>query len=265
MKNFLRTLVLIVAIGTTGYSQQFYISPEVGYSFGTARQNIDDYYFDRMSESANQLVYSLGQGFNFGGGVGYMFNNNIGIELGVNYLLGSTSEYAAVSSSDIEKISFKGNMLRFTPAIVLMLDGEGLRPYAKLGFVLGTGKVFAESTSTFSSVESKSKMELSGGLAPGFSGSAGVLFPMNDMIQLFGEFNFMSMSFAPTKGEMTELTANGVDVLGLLSTSEKEVEFVDSYFISDVSNQDPDSPSQELKQYLPFSSVGLRAGVRFSF
>jgi hypothetical protein len=42
------------------------------------------------------------------------------------------------------------------------------------------------------------------------------------------------------------------------------VEFVDSYFISNVSNEDRNSPTKDLKQYLPFSNVGLRAGVRIN-
>jgi opacity protein-like surface antigen len=89
MKKGLLMIVMVAAIGATGFSQNFYISPEIGYSFGTARQNVDNYFFDGFSESVDQLVYSLGQGFNFGGGIGYMFNSNIGIELGVNYLIGS--------------------------------------------------------------------------------------------------------------------------------------------------------------------------------
>jgi opacity protein-like surface antigen len=264
MKKLYLFVVLAAAVGTESFSQNFYINPEIGYSFGTGRQNIDDYYFDGTSESASQLVYSLGQGFNFGAGFGYMFNDNIGVELGVNYLMGSKSDYSVLDSDGVTNISLKGNMLRFTPAFVLMLDGESVRPYSKVGLVLGTGKVTSESSSTFSSSEAKQKVELTGNLAPGFSASVGMLFPLNDRIELFGEFNFISMSYAPQKGKMVEATVGGQDVLENLSTSEKEVEFVDSYFISNVSNEDRNSPTKDLKQYLPFSNVGLRAGVRIN-
>jgi hypothetical protein len=166
--------------------------------------------------------------------------------------------------TDIHYVTLKANMLRFTPSLVLMLDGKTVRPYAKVGFVLGTGKVFEEIVATDMGTEVKLKGELSGNLAPGFAASMGTIFALSEKVQLFAEFNFISMSYAPNKGEVTEATANGVDYLGLLTTSEKEVEFVDSYFVSDVIAQDPNSPSKELKQYLPFSSVGLRAGVRIN-
>jgi opacity protein-like surface antigen len=106
MKKGLLMIVMVAAIGATGFSQNFYISPEIGYSFGTARQNVDNYFFDGFSESGDQLVYSLGQGFNFGGGIGYMFNSNIGIELGVNYLIGSIASTRTFGTQARSSLAF---------------------------------------------------------------------------------------------------------------------------------------------------------------
>lgn len=66
------------------------------------------------------------------------------------------------------------------------------------------------------------------------------------------------------KGEVTEYTYNGTDELGDLTTSEKEIELVNSYSY-DSNNVPSDSgPTKALKERLPFGSLGLNVGVRFN-
>ena len=98
-KLVLSTLAIITLMLTTQMNAQsdkgVFFSINGGYNFAFALQKlpITNRTLVESGSSVNisieENVYgSLGKGLNFGGAIGYMFNKNIGAELGINYLIG---------------------------------------------------------------------------------------------------------------------------------------------------------------------------------
>ncbi len=272
MKTQLYKLVPVFAIGMMANfstAQGLYVNLNLGY--GTVLASQTGYLFSNTTEGANSTSYenvkaSLGKGVNFGAAIGKMFTKNVGAELGFSYLMGgktNTTDVYYGGGSTTDKYSWWANMLRIMPSIVVAAGGEKTNLYAKFGAVIGTGTVWRtmQSTDNDNGDVRKQTMQMNGGVALGLHSAVGVIFNMSKKVTFFGEINMVNMSYAPSKGKITEASKNGKDVLPDMTTREKETNFSDSY--TQNKGKQPDSePSKELKMALPFGSVGLAFGVR---
>lgn len=270
-KNYFKILgvAFVLSLSVTSvFSQGAYVNVNAGYNFQMGSSEVVGLY--NYSENSNreteeQIHTSLGKGLNFGAAFGYMFTENIGAELGASYLLGSKTKasdtYSNGSTTDYE---ISANMLRINPSIVIAAGGEKLKPYAKVGVVFGFGSVKYNMTDKDAGDTEIMTMKLNGGVAIGLTSSLGATFDLSDKLALFGELNMINLSYAPTKGEMTEYTYNGADELSSLTTSEKEIEFVDSVTYDYNNPSSSSEPNKVLKERLPFGSLGLNVGVRFN-
>ena len=129
----------------------FYISLNSGYNFGMGNP---DYYqsavlgiinYNEISPTTNTrelVAANLGKGLNIGADFGYLINKNLGFELGINYLFGG--------KITANQISFNGNygnsevsakMIQFKPTLVFRAGFDKINPYAKVGMVIGSGKI----------------------------------------------------------------------------------------------------------------------------
>ena len=288
MKNFRKTSLLTVVICTLfaykGWAQKgAFVTVNAGYGFRLGSQtSFDANYSSNNSSSKSEQVYmSLGKGFNFGGSIGYMFNQNLGVELGVTYLIGAEttfSEKENYSSGSYTSMynyttSISAKMLQFKPTLIFCTGLGKIKPYAKFGAVLGKGAIYGESAYKSSyydpyyggdTYKSTHKMKLNGGLAFGVNAAMGVTFPIGSRVQMFSEITMINMSYAPTKGELTEATQDGTNVLPDIPVRYKKTEFVDSYTYSYSSSPSESEPDKELKQKLPFGSIGANIGIRIS-
>ncbi len=250
--------------------QGAYVNINAGYSANMSSQTLDFFDFNNYTITSNsitreQVYVSLGKGLSFGGAFGYMFNENIGAELGLSYLLGGKSTAKYDYEDGTSDYILSSNMLRINPSLVISCGLDVVNPYAKFGLVVGMGSVNYEYEDNVDGDIYKMKMKMDGGLSMGLNAAIGVNFSLSDNMSLFGEINMINMSYAPTKGELIEATYNGVDELPDMATIDKEIEFVDSYTYS-YDNPPPDSePEKVLKQQLPFGSFGLNFGLRIDF
>jgi len=273
-------LFAISLFASNVFSQGMYVRLNAGYGMGASSQNLEDFSnYTRAYRSSNgsydytyeQVDISLGKGLNLGGALGYMFSSNFGAELGVSYLLGgkstATETYNGSSSSDIYEYSISAKMFRINPSIILTTGSEGLSPYAKFGVIVGMGSIQMEYeyTDTEDGDVSIEKLKLDGGIALGLSAALGVNYKLSESMSLFGEINMVNMSYAPTKGEVTEATYNGANELPDYTTNEKLTDFVDSYSYNSQDNQSENEPDKELKQKMPFGSFGLNLGLHIKF
>lgn len=161
-------------------------------------------------------------------------------------------------------------MLRFIPALRISLGEGSFRPYAKLGLVIGLTTKFGftydyQYTNTSGNVRlSEQEIEYTGGISIGAAGAIGANYYITDNIGIFAEVGVIAQEHAPKKSELVKYTDDGVDQLDTYTTSMKETEFVDEYTVTSP-NASQDSPNKSLKQYHPFSSIGLNIGVTFAF
>ena len=165
-------------------------------------------------------------------------------------------------------------MLQLNPSIVLTAGNEGIAPYAKFGVVIGVAAKINQSTeikgtnfdgNTVYPSNLSGERELNGGIAIGWSAALGAKYAINETLSLFGEFNLVNLTYAPTKGEMTKFTINGVNELTGGTTRDKEWEFVDEVTTNNSSTPDKTKPTIEAKEYYSFSSIGIQLGLKIAF
>ncbi len=270
MKNLslLKVVVvsLLITVGSLSVrSQGAYVSANLGYGFPMSSQAVDGYVNESSgsnSTTQEQIFMSFGKGLNFGGTFGYMFNKNVGAELGISYLMGGKTKATDDYSGGKTDYSFSGNMLRFIPSIVVTAGSDGMNPYARFGFVIGKSSLKQKFEDNDDGDIMKGTLKYSGGMSFGVNAAVGVLFGLNDKMSLFAELNTVNISYAPKKAEFTELTYNGKDQLPDLPTNMKEIEYVDE--ITYTSTTPPESePTKQLKTKMPFGSIGINFGVVF--
>jgi hypothetical protein len=269
-------LFISVFMGANTFAQGLYINAGAGYGFPAAcylmEENNNRSYDGESSVNNWEIVKgsgSFGKGIQPGIIIGYMFNQNLGAELGISYLLGgkivSTDEYHSVPYTWIEETTMSAKMLRFTPALKMTVGNGKIKAYMRAGLIIGAaGRIKSEYkyTSSSSYIE-EGEAETTGDISLGFSGALGTDFMLSDNIGIFAEMGIITQSWAPKKSEITKFTMDGQDALDNLTTNDREVEFVESYSF-DSNNIDMDSPTQQLKMFFPFSSFGINVGLRIA-
>jgi hypothetical protein len=272
--------VILIAVFTslTVYSQKMYLNIGGGYGFVASPDRYSPNNFSSYDDGTNtSYTYesingsgSYGKGIQLGGTFGYLLTKNIGAELNISYLFGAktTNTRFQSNSSNIStgEESVSGNMLRFTPAILLTTDLNKLKPYMRIGLVIGTlasVKEISYSTNTIAANTTQAiEGEYTGGTAFGYTGSFGADYMLGKWISIFCEFSIISQSWAPEKYETTKYEINGTDQISTLVAWEREREFVENYTYTS-SNNNQNRPALATKIYLPFSSIGFNVGLHF--
>ncbi|HVN47624.1 MAG TPA: hypothetical protein VMU30_02265, partial [Bacteroidota bacterium] len=238
--------------------------------------NFTENYYNTSSTSytteTNEGVYdSFGKGMGFDGALGYT-GETFGFEVGVQYKPTSSIElqsfensyYSSSTSLETYTDNLKSSMLAISPCFVFRTD---IGFYGRAGIVLGfpqlTNEVKDESNGSNPST-SEYTSEYTGDMALGYTGAFGMAVGSGGL-KLFVEANFVNLTWAPTKIEITAYKVNGVDQLSTLSPSNRVTHLEDSYTTDSRSSASSDQEGVGLKQYLPFSSLGLRAGIVIGF
>jgi opacity protein-like surface antigen len=220
-----------------------------------------------QSSTGTSKTLNLGRGFNIGIGGGMFLNKNIGVELGLGYLFGSTY---SVSSTQIEpgrtitsKITMQGRMMRIVPAIRFQFGEKKLHPYMRAGLIVGVAGHIQQDFS-FDGIE-QTKI-FTGRLSWGFLCGVGARYAISNRLDVFAELTEILQTWAPAKSVLTKATLNGADDLSWRNTSQKEISYTSNYSVNYVNGTSPpDSPASSLKVYWPFSSIGLTVGLHIKF
>ncbi|MCU0445421.1 MAG: outer membrane beta-barrel protein [Microscillaceae bacterium] len=272
MKTKLVILIIALWLGfNTSPAQNFYGSFSAGYGLGIP-QPLVGYDYDGTVFDANNRVNnrygSFGAGFNLNLAGGYMFTENIGVELGFNYLFGSKTEKDLFIPTGGLRTEYT-RQLRVMPSIIFSTGGEGVRAYLKAGLIMPVlGKVFATDNTIFpvvatpqGSTSIELEFEVSGNPSVGYQGAIGVMFPLGDKLHLFGEIQHVSLLIKNKEATLTKATfkSNGQDALAALRANEfpTTVKYVDN---------DPDIARGTARaERYPFHNLGLNVGIRMNF
>lgn len=277
MKKSLFLLAILFIIINCN-AQGVYIKVGGGYGFKSGAQNLNlekslSYFyindFANYNEGENgednweNIYVSLGKGINFNGCAGYMFNKNIGFEFDCNYHLSSkyTATTTTLASESINKLSSK--MLTISPSILIATDFQIIKPYTRLGFVLGFGSIEHYTSEKSNGEVSTLKVKLNGDAAKGFNAAVGTDYYFNEHFNLYCEAFFTSLTYKPNKAEMTEYTIDGDNLLSYYPDNFKKIELVDKY-TEDTGSTNVESVKR-LKQVFPYSSVGINIGLKYNF
>lgn len=264
------TLIIIMSlVSLEMFGQGSYFKLDVGYGLGMAGDydfkseifipNIHNYEYSKVS---------YGAGLNFGGTFGYMFNKNMGLEMGVSYLIGekqnSEYTYRRIMTTTISKYESSSKMLRLMPSIIISPDYKVLNPYVRFGMVIGMGSIIIGEEQNYDGDDYISKIKYSGGVSLGHVSALGATYNISEKAGIFFELNLINMSFNPIKAELIESSENGKSDLHEYTTREKETKFVTSYNSLD-DNESPSEPRQSPRFSLPFGSINLNVGFKYNF
>ncbi len=266
---------ILFAINVNAQSdKRFYVSLNSGYNLGTG--NTDAYssiilgianstQIDASTYQQEYLKINFGKGFNAGANLGYVFTKNIGLELGVNYLFGGKTESKQTDlSGNYSNTEAFAKMIQIKPTLVFRAGYDKINPYAKVGMIIGSGKITNTRNEKNGVDVFKETIEFDGGIPIGFHASLGTLYKLNEKVSIFGELNLISLEYAPEKSRFTESFKNNIDQLPTMTVREKEVEFVESITDS-AAPSNPNEASKAPKIPFSFSSFGLNVGLQYQF
>ncbi len=276
-KSTLITAILLVAVTTTKLNAQTsYLSLHTGYAFKNASMTNGEFVNSSMKEVNGSMVFteenirhSFGQGLNIGVSYGYMFNDNLGIDIGISYLKGSKVKAVQEFNTffgdlKINQIS-SASMIRLAPSLIISAGLEGINPYGKFGFILGSTTVNNQVEEKYSSDKLEYEFRQNGGISFGLSSALGLDIQLSSNFSLFGELNLIGMSYAPKRAEITKFEENGTDILKQLDKSEREIIYVKKLETNEDIEPNSNEPGKVLGIKLPFSSIGFNLGVKYNF
>ncbi len=257
VKKMILAASLSIGCTAAAFAQGPYLKLGAGYQFGMGGSNE----FQRTSSMQERVKVSYGKGVVGNAGIGYMFNENLGAELGIGYLASAKTNTKSVYGNLVESKEFYSRMLLLQPSFIISAGREGLNPYGKFGLVAAKGKVIniyeLNHNGTLQTEE-----EFSGGWGLGLQAALGLEIDITDQLGFFTEVSMSNLSYAPDKRVYTKYSFNGNDLVSNLNTRTRETVYLDEY---DEDVKGDNQPRQALKRNLPFSSVGVNLGLKFNF
>lgn len=278
------------------HAQGFYLTVDGGYGWGLPNQNLGTAFFkDQISANGKNFyeenVYgTLGQGLNFSVNPGYMFNKNIGLELGITLFKGAQVTMEKISSTDEEFSdvrSASSTQIRLLPAVVFNTGGDKLYGYAKLGLVL---PVYGTVHGTLSHSDPnnpipqvqvdllKIETTVEGNPSLGYFGALGIGYHFTKLIGIHLEVFHTSLSIKPKSQHFDSYTVDGkneLDEQTIYSTQTNYVDRIDANsnngdylngsYIPGMGTYDKDKPKDELAQKSSFNELGFKIGISFNF
>jgi hypothetical protein len=280
MKKIILPVFLLFVLSGTIFSQGIYLRAGTGYGLPVATSTIGEVYqniYDPSntnnpnSYSKEVVTASYGAGMNFNFAIGYKFNENFIFDLNVQYLIGSKFETSDIyydmqfpgSEGSTYTTSSKGFM--FNPAFIFSAGFGKAAPYGRFGLVASSPTI-TDNESYYYDLDGVSQYEriweYKKGMAIGYSAAVGMNWKLTDMLDIYTELNFISLTYYPAEGEMIKYDNNGTDMLPNLYVVDKQKVFEKNY--------DPSTPYDQSKPQIepltsfPFSSASLEVGIRFT-
>ena len=274
MKKTMLSISIIVLWGNLVFAQESYFKFSMGYGLPSGSQLLAEK--SSFTTSSTGSMYSTAKGVygSYGSGLaldasfGRMFSSHFGLDLNLLYLPGKKYDgsdsytypnYDGTTGRISSSTSSYARALLFSPTLVVA-GGEGnVRPYAKIGFAVGTAKILSEYGSRYTPVgstpvASETKTELSGGLSFGFKGGAGLDFGVSKRVSFFTELMFTSMSYYPKRGEVTENKINGVSQPATPIVTFKEQ--------TTYNNNNSNPGTEQLRYSVPLGSLCMNVGLK---
>jgi len=280
MKKIILPLFLLFILSGTINSQGLYLRAGTGYGLPVATATIGEVYqvtydpsnANNSNTTSTKIVSaSYGTGLNFNFGVGYKFNENLIFDLNVQYLLGNKFETSdgyydmqfPGSESTTNTTSSKGFM--FNPAIIFSAGFGKAAPYGRFGLVVSS-QTITDNESYYYDLDGVFQSEkiwvYNKGVALGYSAAVGMNWKLTEILDIFTEVNFISLTYYPSEGEMTKYDSNGSDLLPSLYVVDKQINFEKTFDPS--TPYDQSKPKVEPLKSFPFSTVSVQLGIRFT-
>jgi len=248
-----------------------YLTVSVGPSFKTAtKQNYSIEQTTDGKEYHHNLDFGLGGGTTLALGYMYMFNKELGIELGYSHLFGSVTKfqnkYIVPNNGDtyslLQDNEYKSSINKFNLLLVGKITYQKISPYFKLGVIVSTGnKVTKKVTEDVTFVKTKNKAKgdfeylNTGGTSFGFNSVLGIDVPITKVGFFFVELNYTALAHSFEKWETKKSLIDGKDNMSTLSSAQRG-----GYY----SETQPSNYSYNLTWKPSLSSFSVMIGLKFA-
>ena len=267
MKPFSLTILSfsLISLLSSQLQAQTFVSFKSGYAFefnktAAAQQlylGANEYVVDR----ANPVSY--GVGVHAGLGVGFMLSENLGIQVAADYVRGKVDQEIGFQGITAISASTDVTQIQLSPMLVISTGVEGFNLYSKTGLLFPVmssyEKEYSGSLPNDGMVLQKESLNLSTKL--GLVGAIGFLFSTNEKLSIFLEAEAINLALTPKSNEVTSFEQNGTDKLSELTTTQKNINYVDQVTNTGNTNE----ARQALATPISFSSFGVNVGLNIYF
>ncbi|KAA9340029.1 outer membrane beta-barrel protein [Adhaeribacter soli] len=261
----------------SAFAQSNYVKIGGGYNLGIGSQFGQKTLITSTINQDNNLIQStekiervrvnFGKGFTGNIAFGFMFSEQLGVEVEVNYLAGgkNNTSFQRNASQDsispfINKTEMHARMIIFQPSFVMITKlSEHLNLHGKFGIATGTGTIFINDYLSDNWNEVIQEAEYKGGWGFGVQGALGLDYKINDKYAVFSEIKMSNLSYAPNKYQLTKQIHNGHD--DLYPAEQKEISLENSFTNTTIKEVD----WVNVKHPFNFSTVGLNIGLKYNF
>lgn len=250
------------------FSQPFYVAVDLGYGLGLASHNLASNTTIGLTQTNHSAVTgSFGQGIVIRANVGYQKSALMAFEMGVSYLQSGVFMSTSVKDTSYKQnLALSANMLCIAPSIRFSVGEKKTKLYLKAGLLIKLiGKITNKSTfyDQFNGTVIQTEWKYSKGLSFGASAGLGMIHHFNRKSAIYCEVFFNAQSWGPKIGSVVKYKVNGVDMIESLNPSQRNTHYLNNY--SNGGNNSNYNYDQQLRQYFPFSSFGIKFGYQFGF
>lgn len=265
MKRIVVSMLFLTAMNVA-FAQ--YVRVNLGYNLpiNSGLLAVDQDYNQSTSKYTYSGVYgSFGSGFSghvaFGGGFG---NGIMGYDVELGFLSGKKYEtgYSTDNGSfqSHSNYTMQATSFQFAPSVTFTAGTGSIHPFARMGPVLAmTSLKDRQEWGNTDSPEYVMEYKYYGGVAIGFKGVVGVAFTLNELMDLFAEVDFISMSYSAKKRKVEEYTEDGQDIKSDLNPERLEEDLEKEY---EVNGEQYFPPMREPQ---PMGSIGIQLGLKLKF
>lgn len=241
--------------------------------------------------SRETITGSFGEGFRFGGNVGYRFTTRLGVEMGINYynskdktMVQTTNRLVAagptfVTGTAVGQIS----ALDLAPALVLFLgEAKGFEPYSKVGVIVPVhGDLTIETNRTYTNPLGVTKTYAKDVVKPnptvGFMAAIGTSYKLGKKLAAFAEVEYRNFTVHGKTKETEVYKENGVNKLDTptafrpdASYSAKHSNYVEKLTatsnskVTNAAGFDTTKATDDVSSFVGISGLGLTLGLKYS-
>ncbi|MEC5164409.1 opacity protein-like surface antigen [Flavobacterium sp. PL11] len=231
--------------------------------------------------SRESITGSFGEGFRFGGNVGYRFTNRLGVEMGINYYKSNSKTMVETILNDVKAFESKGQVkaLDLAPALVLFLgEHNGFEPYTKVGVIVpvdGQLEIKTNAVTALGPVYRKDVIKPQPTV--GFLAVLGTSYQLGKNLSAYAEIEYRNFTVHGKDKTVEGYTVNGADGFSLpvgnpLHISKSEININYGSSLNSTSNNkltnatgyDESKPGDDLSSYISISGIGLTLGLKYS-
>ena len=279
MKKITLTLFALLLLSVAGYAQGFYFRTGLGYAFPQAGQTMDgsgtpysgsQTYHSNQTQTYSIKGISFSAGFQGVVGLGYKFNDHIGVQLdagvGISnkkYTLNINNVSLGGVQSDVSIIQQAKNPVIVMPSLILQSGGDKVNIYSRIGIALPLNskitldEVVSNAPNTGTLTVDDFTFQIKNSFSVGFTGAAGVQYKISDKISIWGELSLLSLSLYIKEADLRTVTENGQNVPLSYVSGPHVVQYSKNIVIDSTGANQP-TYSQ------PFSNIGINVGINLT-